>query len=197
MSGFAAREPQDEPKRLFLVGKAVLVGMAVIALGLPLNRPVEILILIAVIFVVACGEVRDGWRSWLGAIVLLAALQAAATVLPDPRIEEGQNVFVVDEPGGALSRALPADAYAIMAREFDEAYPPAQRCALTVDGCWRRYPPPTEAFAATADGLLQHPLYSRRVRGIDFDDAAIRSGCCSTGTPPERPMACAPRFRSI
>ena len=151
--------------------RAALVGLTIVALGPPLNRPVEILVLIAVIFLALCNEVRTGWRWWLGAVVLVAILRSALALLPDPRIEEGQNIFLIDGPDGALSRALPADVYAIMAAEFDDTYPPATRCDRSVPGCWRRRALPAEAFAATADGLLQRPLHSRQVRAIDFDDA--------------------------
>ena len=151
--------------------RAALVGLAIVALGPPLNRPVEILVLIAVIFLALCGEVRTGWRWWLGAVVLVAALRGALALLPDPRIEEGQNIFLIDGPGGPLSRALPADVYATMEAEFDATYPPATRCDRSVPGCWRRRTLPAEAFAATADGLLKRPLHSRQIRAIDFDDA--------------------------
>src|SRR5262249_18748730 len=89
--------------------RAAPVGMTLGALGPPLNRPVDILVLIAVIFFALCGEVRAGWRWWLGAVVLVAAVRGALALLPDPHIEEGQNIFLIDGPDGALSRALPAN----------------------------------------------------------------------------------------
>jgi hypothetical protein len=58
----------------------------------------------------------------------------------------------------------------MMAAEFDATYPPARRCAPQEIGCWRGQGFPAEAFAFSADGMLEHPAYSRRVTGIDFSD---------------------------
>ena len=92
------------------------------------------------------------------------------TVFPAPLIEEGHNVFIVDGPGGALERELPAEAYRPMAAEFNAAHPPERRCDAQSFGCWRGQGFPDRAFAFSADGIYQRAPYSRRVTGIDFDD---------------------------
>src|SRR5262249_47712771 len=40
----------------------------------------------------------------------------------------------------------------------------------SVLGCWRGQSFPTSPFAFSADGIFQHPRYSRRVTAIDFAD---------------------------
>jgi hypothetical protein len=57
-----------------------------------------------------------------------------------------------------------------MATEFNTIYPPARRCARDQVGCWRGQAFPDRAFAFSADGIFEHPAYSRRVTGIDFSD---------------------------
>src|SRR5262249_2309114 len=155
---------------------------------------------------VVAGIVSARLTPWLGAIAAVAVCVLAEILFPAPRIEEGHNVFLVNDtgdnlsvhsresgnpgaaasdPGSPLSRGrtesasqrgnaleagLPREAFRLMAAEFDTKYPPARRCAPTQDGCWRGQGFPTQAFAFSADGIFQHPAYSRRVTGIDFSD---------------------------
>jgi hypothetical protein len=112
---------------------------------------------------------RAGTR-WGLAIAVVALCIVAHILFPAPRIEEGHNVFIVDRTGGALEAGLPREAFRMMAAEFDTTYPPAGRCAPQEIGCWRGQGFPAQAFAFSADGILDHPAYSRRVTGIDFAD---------------------------
>src|SRR4029077_4148074 len=114
-------------------------------------------------------SMRAGTR-WGLAIAVVALCIVAHILFPAPRIEEGHNVFIVDRPGGALEAGLPREAFGMMAAEFDTTYPLARRCAPQEIGCWRGQGFPTQAFAFSADGMLDHPAYSRRVTGIDFSD---------------------------
>src|SRR5262245_12727393 len=107
---------------------------------------------------------------WLGAVAVVALCVLGQSLFPTPRIEEGHNVFLVDRAGSALEAGLPRAAFRIMAAEFDAKYPPARRCAVTQDGCWRAQGFPPRTFAFSADGIFDHPAYSRRVTGIDFSD---------------------------
>src|SRR5262249_9618485 len=119
---------------------------------------------------VVAGAVSARLAPWLGAIAAVVLCVLAQILFPAPRIEEGHNVFLLDRAGSALEAGLPREAFRIMAAEFDAIYPSARRCAPTQDGCWRGQGFPTQAFAFSADGIFQHPAYSRRVTGIDFDD---------------------------
>ena len=87
-----------------------------------------------------------------------------------PRIEEGHNVFLVDDAGGVLETSLPSAAFHFMAAEFDAKYPPARRCDPAREGCWRGQAFPRQPFAFSADGIYDRAALSRRVSGIDFSD---------------------------
>jgi hypothetical protein len=150
--------------------KLAALVLVVAALGLPVNDLFRYaLLVIATVFVVA-GIVSARVAPWLAAAAIVALCVLGQILFPAPRIEEGHNVFLVDGAGGALEAGLPRAAFRIMAAEFDAKYPPARRCAVTQDGCWRSQGFPAQAFAFSADGILQRPAYSRRVTGIDFAD---------------------------
>src|SRR5439155_759705 len=104
------------------------------------------------------------------ALAAVALCVLGQILFPAPRIEEGHNVFLVDASGGALEAGLPREAFRRMLQEFDAKYPRERRCAASQDGCWRGQGFPTQTFAFSADGVFQHPAYSRRVTGIDFSD---------------------------
>jgi hypothetical protein len=142
------------------------------ALWLPINDLFRYALLVIAAVVVATGEMSTRRASWLGALTALALCILGQVLLPAPRIEEGHNVFLLDAPGGALEAGLPAAAFRFMAAEFDARYPRARRCDPGQDGCWRGQAFPARAFAFSADGILDRPLYSRRVTGIDFADPA-------------------------
>jgi hypothetical protein len=91
------------------------------------------------------------------------------TLVSAPRIDEGHNIFLVDKPGGALEKQLPAAAFRAMLEEFDATYPAEKRCPL--DGvCWRGQIFPDRPYAFSADGIYQKPEFSRRVSDINFTD---------------------------
>src|SRR5262249_58184635 len=120
--------------------------------------------------VIVVATVSPGTRRWLGAAATVAVCMLGQVWLAAPRIEEGHNVFLLDRPGSALEAALPPDVYRVMAAKFDAEYPPQRRCDRTTDGCWRGQDFPDGSFAFSADGIYDHPMYSRRVTGIDFAD---------------------------
>src|SRR5262249_57079389 len=108
-----------------------------------------------------------------GALAAVVLCVLGQFLFPAPRIEEGHNVFLVDAPGGALQAGLPREAFRIMGQEFDAKYPRERRCAPSQDGCWRAQGFPARAFAFSADGIFQHPAYSRRGTGIVFSDPGL------------------------
>jgi hypothetical protein len=149
------------------LGALVLV---VASLGLPINDLFRYALLVVSAVVIFTGAVSLRAGRWLTAVALVAACILAQFVWPAPRIEEGHNVFLIDRPGGALEAGLPANAFRRMAAEFDARYPPQLRCDPSVYGCWRGQAFPAGPYAFSADGIFQHPHYSRQVTGIDFDD---------------------------
>jgi hypothetical protein len=106
-------------------------------------------------------------------------VSAVKFVAAPPLIEEGHNVFLVDDakPTSALERDLPSGVFRFMLAEFDRVYPVAKRCAPEVAGCWRGQPMPTSAYAFSGDGIYDRPVFSRRVASINIGDPkAWRTG---------------------
>jgi len=144
--------------------------LVIAALGLPINDLYRYVLLLLATVAILAGAVSRDHVAWLTAIGVVALTIVGRVLFPAPLIEEGHNVFIVDGRSGALERGLPAEAYRLMVAEFDAAHPPDRRCDPAVFGCWRSQGFPDRAFAFSADGIYQHPMFSRRVTAIDFDD---------------------------
>lgn len=154
---------------LFLRAAALL--LALFAAGIPLNEPSRLVIFFLAAIWLGAGRLRVGIWNWAAAFAVLAAVTIGAQLLPLPRIQEGHNIFVRISDGEALQRGLPAPVFKRMAELFDARFPPARRCKDN-DFCWARSNKgmPDRAFAFSADGAWSHPLWSRVVSGISFDD---------------------------
>jgi hypothetical protein len=163
----APRSLHSPGTHLAALGALVLV---VAALGLPINGLFRYaLVVISAVAIFTATISRRAWR-WVIAAALVAACMLGQFLWSAPRIEEGHNVFLIDRGGGALEAGLPANAFRLMAAEFDAKYPPGRRCDPSTLGCWRGQAFPAGPFAFSADGIFQRPAYSRRVTGIDFAD---------------------------
>jgi hypothetical protein len=144
--------------------------LVVVNLGLPINELAAYALLVASALLVLTGMPFVEPRRWLAAIALTAAVVAAHLVWPTPRIDEGHNVFL---PGASAAQSLPADVLEVLAAQFDQRYPPDKRCADPGLGCWRPdRSAEADGYAFSADGIFQHPGFSRSVTGIDFADSA-------------------------
>jgi hypothetical protein len=144
--------------------------LVVANLGLPINELAAYALLVAAALLILTGMPHAEPRRWLAAIALTAAVVAVHSVWPTPRIEEGHNVFL---PGASAAQSLPADVLKVLDAQFDRQYPSDKRCADPGQGCWR--PDRTaeaDGNAFSADGIYQHPEFSRAVTGIDFSDPA-------------------------
>jgi hypothetical protein len=150
--------------------KLVVIGLAVVAIGLPINSLYGYALLAATALIVFTGLVATSPARWLLAIGLALTVLAAHVFLPPPRIDEGHNAFLIGEPGGALEHGLPRDAFRVMAEQFNAAYPPGKRCRQGEYGCWGAGGLKDQTFAFAADGAFDRPAYSRRVTGVDFDN---------------------------
>jgi hypothetical protein len=148
---------------------ALLLVMA--ALGLPINDLFRYALLLIAAVAIFAGAISPRPMAWLAAFAVVMTVVFGKTLFPAPRIDEGHNVFIVDGRGGALEQGLPSEAFAFMQAAFDAQYPPERRCDRTVAGCWRAQGFPDRAYAFSADGIYDRPAYSRRVTGIDFEDA--------------------------
>jgi hypothetical protein len=144
--------------------------LVVAMLGLPIDDLVAYALLLAAALLILTGTLSTERRRWIAAVALAGAVVAGHLLWPAPRIEEGQNVFLPG-PGAAQTSGLPADVLRVLARQFDARYPPEKRCGDPAKGCWR--PDRTaeaDGYAFSADGVFDHPAYSRRVTGINFAD---------------------------
>jgi hypothetical protein len=150
--------------------KLAALVLVIAALGLPVNDLFRYALLVVATVAVVAGTVAARLAPWLAAIAAVALCVLGQILSPAPRIEEGHNIFLVDRAGSAFEAGLPREAFRVMAAEFDATYPPTRRCAPTQDGCWRGQGFPPRTFAFSADGIFEHPAYSRRVTGIDFSD---------------------------
>src|SRR5262245_7318534 len=171
-----AAHPDDRraaPARMQPWLKLAALVLVVAALGLPVNDLFRYALLVIATVLVVAGTVSARVAPWLAAIVAVALCVLGQILFAAPRIEEGHNVFLVDDAGGgagALAAGLPRAAFQLMATEFNTIYPPARRCARDQVGCWRGQAFPDQTFAFSADGIFDRPAYSRRVTGIDFSD---------------------------
>jgi hypothetical protein len=150
--------------------KLAALVLVMAALGLPINDLFRYALLVVSAVLIFAGTLSARLRRWIGAVAAVALCVLGQFILAAPRIEEGHNVFIVDGPGGALEAGLPADVFRFMRAELDARYPPERRCDPRNDGCWRGQGFPDRPFAFSADGIFDHPAFSRRVTGIDFAD---------------------------
>lgn len=148
-----------------------VLALAIAAIGLPVNDLFVYALLATSALVVFTGRVFVSPTRWACAILLAALTFAQHLLFSAPRIEEGHNVFLIDQTGGALEKGLPADAYAAMAQRFNAAYPAEKRCKAAEPLCWRPQGIPERVFAFAADGVFDGHAHSRRVSGIDFGSA--------------------------
>ena len=160
------KEPVPASSGILL--KLAVLALVITALGLPVNNLYAYGLLAAATLAVFTALVTRCARRWLAALALGLAVLAQHLLLPAPRIEEGHNVFLIDQPGGALEQGLPAGAFRSMAERFNAAYPSERRCQPGTFLCWRPGGVPDRAFAFAADGVFDRHAYSRRVTDIDF-----------------------------
>ena len=152
--------------------RLAVLGLAVAAVGLPVNHLFGYAILLAATILVFYGNVTLDIKRWLAAAAALALIILAQFALAPPRIEEGHNAFLIDpsRTENALKNGLPPDVFNFLSAEFDKAYPLANRCVPRDAGCWRGQNFPAQTFAFSADSVFDPSPFSRRVTGIDFED---------------------------
>src|SRR5438445_260596 len=135
--------------------KLAALVLVVAAIGLPINDLFRYALLVVAAVVIVAGTIAVRVAPWLGALTTVALCVLGQILFPAPRIEEGENVFIVDASGGALEAGLPREAFRPMLQEFDAKYLHERRCAASQDGCWRGQGFPTKTFAFSADGVFQ------------------------------------------
>ncbi len=162
---------EQVPASSGILPKLAALALVVAALGLPVNNLYAYGLLAAATLIVFTALLTRSARRWLAAFALALAVLAQHLLLPAPRIEEGHNAFLIDQPGSALEQGLPSGAFGPMAERFNAAYPAERRCQAGAFLCWRPGGVPDRAFAFAADGFFDGHAYSRRVTDIDFHSA--------------------------
>jgi hypothetical protein len=160
--------PSSETLGVWRKFAALLLVIA--ALGLPINDLFRYALLLAASVAIFAGEISPRPKAWLAAAAIAVIATLGQSLLSAQRIEEGHNVFLVDGANNALVAGLPAEAYRLMAEQFDAAYPPQRRCDPRAPGCWQGQGRPDRVYAFSADGIYDRPMFSRRIADIDFSD---------------------------
>ena len=145
--------------------------LVIAALGLPINDLFRYALLLIATVAICTGVISPRLKAWLAAFAFVMIAVFGKALFQAPRIDEGHNVFIVDGRGGALEQGLPAEVFGFMQAAFDAQYPPERRCDRKAAGCWRAQGFPDRAYAFSADGIHDRPAFSRRVTGIDFENA--------------------------
>ena len=153
--------------------KLAVLGLVIAAIGLPINHLLGYGLLILAVVLIFTGSVTTAPRRWGAAALVTLVVIAGHVWLAAPRIEEGHNIFIGDDPAAAATSGLPQEAFRLMAAQYSAQYPREQHCADEAHGCARLQRSAAQnGYAFSADGIYDHPAFSRRVTGIGFSDPA-------------------------
>src|ERR1700730_9016467 len=83
--------------------KLAALLLVVAALGLPVNDLFRYALLVIATVLVVAGTVSAQLAPWLAALAAVALCVLGQIIFPAPRIEEGHNVFLIDDAGDSLS----------------------------------------------------------------------------------------------
>ena len=83
--------------------KLAALVLVVAALGLPINDLFRYALLVIATVLVVAGTVAARVAPWLAALAVVGVCVLTQILFPAPRIEEGHNVFLVDDAGDELS----------------------------------------------------------------------------------------------
>jgi hypothetical protein len=145
-----------------------VLALIVAMVGLPINHLFGYAIVALSVVLLFAGIVRARPAPWIVATLIAGLVVFAQALLAPPRIEQGHNVFLIDDEHRALAAALPEDVYRHLAAAFTARYPAERWCDRSASGCWRRGGFPRSAAAFSADGIYDPAAASRRVDAIDF-----------------------------
>jgi hypothetical protein len=150
--------------------KLATLGLVIAAIGLPINHLLGYGLLVIAVVLVLTGSVASDPRRWGAAALVTVAAIAGHVLFPAPRIEEGHNVFIGDDPAVAVTSGLPQEAFRLMAAQYAEQYPSEPHCGAAPHCSRITRNAGQNGYAFSADGLYDHPAFSRRVSEINFSD---------------------------
>jgi hypothetical protein len=162
---------------LGILARCAVLALVFVALGVPVTDLWRFLLVTIAVMALSFGSVRSERGRWLIALAAVLAVLAVKLVLPGPRIEEGDNVYIpVGTSLDVYEAELPADAERQMREIFDDSYIDNPKGLPGSPDWWqeeefKRKPSPfaDHAFAPSSDALWQRPKYSRTVDAVDFD----------------------------
>ena len=163
-----------------LAKSALLVAAAAaIAFPPPILDNLGVVAFVVWALIIVTGRIGRNRRT--GILTLTAiALAIVGHMLPGIEIDEGHNYLLfTDAESEHLAQALPPPILRFARERFEETYPTTDTtCRAGIDSsCWRGYARYDRPYAFSADAAWHNPLWSRTVRGFDFDSATrLRSG---------------------
>jgi hypothetical protein len=150
--------------------KLAALGLVIAAIGLPVNHLLGYSLLVIAAVLIFTGSIVTDLRRW-GAAALLALVAIAGHIFVSaPRIEEGHNIFIGGDPEAATTSGLPQEAFRLMAAQYAVQYPSEPRCENAPHCSRLARSSAQNGYAFSADGIYDHPAFSRRVTEINFSD---------------------------
>lgn len=151
-----------------VAGKVIALGLLLAAVGVPILRTFEALVLGAGLLAIVSGNVHRDWRRFAGAALLVIVVAGISSALPRADLAEAHNAFILQQPGEALERGLPREVFTSWKAQFHAFYPPdAGGPALDYD--WRDPAhAPKSLYTWSSDALWRRPRYSRQVDAVQF-----------------------------
>ena len=164
-----------------MLAKSALLAASAAAVAFPPPILDELGIVTFVVLALIIVSGRLGRNRRAGAFTLAAiAVVLLGQMLPGIEIDEGHNYLLfTDAESEHLAEALPPPVLRFARERFEATYPKSDTtCRARVSsGCWHDYATYDKPYAFSADAVWQDPLWSRTVRGFDFDSATrLRSG---------------------
>lgn len=151
------------------LAKASLIALGLLIVEPAIIRPFEALLTFVFIVVVWESDLKFPRGRALTLLALVPVLLLLRIAIPDLRIEERDSPFVLQDPTrNPFAETLPMHVYDTLAAEFFAAYPPSKTCAAPDVGCFLQQPETARPYGFSADGMWDHPRYSRVVDDIDF-----------------------------
>lgn len=150
---------------------------AVLILALVSRMPISdrmdfgLLILAIVLWVHSAPRSFQPKRHFMLLAVLSGILVLMTSLLPNPRIQEGNNLFLLDNEQDPFNDKIPLPVFDYLRAEFEKAYPPENWCDRGTMWCWRTHGIPSRPYAFSSESIWQRNVrYSRLVDHIRFSN---------------------------
>ncbi|MFA4933771.1 MAG: hypothetical protein WC574_05010 [Candidatus Omnitrophota bacterium] len=182
-----------------IIKKIICFIFIVICIGLPVNNIFNFLIIFIAGLVLVSSEVKCSFKQLAIILIIPVSVFFLKEILPRAALQEGHNVFLVNDEVGVLEKELNPEVFSFMKQQFLSRYPLetiASRKEAKENDFWLFKPfsyikrlfindkkldekvtskdkeiqLPGSLFAFSADSLYSKPKYSRIVDEIDFNN---------------------------